>query len=239
FVDGILFAGKVKGWPEVDSVDWPVTDLLGRRAHGVLKNLRIYDPRGVLIVNVPRATATIDWWTVVFPPHDVVIDDLVLEGGCALISEYPAWSRGPRAIVNNENGCPSVEEDYIPGVPAPMAVGFIDAFAPTLARSALGVGGPSVAGPIVQIRRLTLAGVDVEMAFQSFHTKVKHVSGDGMLQVSVREPRRPELMFQLAPRAPEATLDLPSLALHFDVTDIDGQRFAIYPSEKDALQFDA
>ena len=59
------------------------------------------------------------------------------------------------------------------------------------------------------------------------------------MQVSVRDPRKTELTFQLAPRAPHGTLDLAPLGLHFDLTDIQGARFGIFPSAKDALQFDA
>ncbi|HKA87396.1 MAG TPA: hypothetical protein VKE22_06995, partial [Haliangiales bacterium] len=239
FLNGVLFEGKVKGWVEVDAIDWPLADLFGRRAHGVLKNLKIYDPRGVLIVNVPRAQATIDWWTVVFPPHDVVIDELTLEGGCVLVSEYPVWARGPKSMEMRPNGCPTVEEDYLLGANGPNVVGFIDAFAPRLQRVAESAGSPPGAGPIIQIRKITLQGVDLEMAFHSYRARADAISGSGVLQVSVRDPRRPELTFQLAPRAPTGSLDLAGLGLHFDLHDVDAARFGIFPSEKDALQFDA
>ncbi len=239
FLTGVLFEGKIKGWVEVDSIDWPFTDLLGRRAHGVLKNLRIYDPRGLLIVNVPRAEATIDWWTVVFPPHDVVIEELTLEGGCVLVSEYAVWSPGPKKMEMRSNGCPAVEEDYLLGANGPNVVGFIDAFAPRASRVAESAGSAPGAGPIVQIRKLTLHAVDLDMAFHTYRARADAITGSGMLQVSVRDPRRPELTFQLAPRAPTGSLDLLGLGLHFDLADVDGARFGIFASEKDALQFDA
>jgi len=238
FVNHVLFEGKVKGWLEVDTVDWPIGDLLGRKAHAVIRGLRIYDPRGVLVVNVPRATATIDWWTVVFPPHDVLLDDLVLEGGCAMISEYPVYSMGPKRLEMLPNGCPTVEEDHSVG---PFVVGFIDAFAPRwdqIVRSAGRPGGGST-GPIVQIRRLDLKGVDLEMNMVAYRTRVDAIVGPGMMQVSARDPHKTELTFQLAPRAPHGTLDLAPLGLHFELVDIEAGRFGIFPSAKDALQVDA
>ncbi len=203
----------IRGSIEIDSVDWPPTSIFARHLPCILTGLRIYDPNHKIVMEVPRLTATVDWVTAALPGHDVLIDDLRIDGANVYVESH---------FAANDNL-------------APLEVGFVAAFQPP--RPPPGqVGRPPGKGPVVEVHSLTVSNVHLELRFPVWQAIVEKIAGSGMLRVSFQDPKKMDFVFALEAAAPSVGLDL--LGQHLDLTDFEAHRFGQFPIERDALAYD-
>jgi autotransporter translocation and assembly factor TamB len=220
FLVQILF-NNIRGRVEIDSVDWPMTGLVGRRLPVEITGLRIFAPEdlgGDLVLFVPHATALIDWPDVVLGRHDATVDDLVVEHPYALVREVPV----------------AIGEK-------PFEVGFIAALEPREFHFQLPVlpgMEPPKGGPIVYLRRIKQ--IEDATVFLEFHTWNAHIFGcdaRGFLRQSFRTPGAMDFTYGLDAFVRYGSVEFAKQ--HFDVVNLHANRFGSYPNEKDALQWNA
>ncbi len=214
FLDEILFA-NIRGDVRIGSADWPMLGLTGKYLPVEIRDLEIYDDKGVRVLWIPRITATIDWPAVVFGRHDVTADDVVIHGGRALIRQ----GMGPE------------------GLPE---VGFIAAMKPKEIIEPP-PGEPHKPGPIIYLHRLSLSGVAVDLEFENWNAHLRDVSGQGWLRQSFRRkavtPNDMDFTYGLEARVPYGSVELAKQ--HFDLVDVHAKRFGQFPNEKDTLAYSA
>jgi len=207
---------NVRGCVTLESVDWPFLGITGRNLEATVTDLRVYAPPSCqeLVMHVPKAVAIIDWPQVAFDRrHDVTVQHVKVIGGFALVKQQPA---------------------EFPTVKQPSEVGFIAAFqrrpyGPNEVRSA------PKPGPIILLKEMVLEDVEVGLEFYNWNAHVKNVSGQGVLRQSFREPGAQNFTFAMAAHVESG--DVEFARQHFDVVDVEVNRFGQYPYDRNSLQF--
>ena len=79
----------IRGRWEIDSIEWDVSDAIRPSRMPVrIQGLRIFDPSGNKVLDIPRARGRIDAWKVLpGGGGDVLIDDFVIEGKTTCLVE--------------------------------------------------------------------------------------------------------------------------------------------------------
>src|SRR5262249_27621256 len=122
---------------------------------------------GTKVLDVPHMTLTVDWLSAVFGVHDLVVDDLQIDGGMARIDELP---------ITKPDGQLSSE------------VGFIVALAPAKPSKPSPPGTIRLPGPIISVRSMSLKNVDLDLNLKAFQAHLHNINTQGVLRQSFRDP---------------------------------------------------
>jgi hypothetical protein len=199
FLVSTLFS-NIRGRVEIDTVDWPFMGITGRNLPATVKGLRIYAPdQKTLVLSVEEATAVIDWPTVVFGRHDVLLDNVIVHEGYALVRQYDVADPPPGGKPYEVGFVAALQSQRRPGDPPPA---------------------PGNPGPIIEIRGLSLRDTEVHLEFPNWNAHVYGISGRGVLRQSFRNPRAlvPDFTYMLEAHVERGSVEFAKQ--HFELADI-------------------
>lgn len=211
---------RIVGRIEIGSVEWPASAVLRPRAVPVtIRNVKIWDEAGELVLEVAHATAEVDGWEIIRPGWiheaygDIRARHVRVKEGRAVVRQLPS-------------------DD-----PLRSKIGLIHAFQPRVPPAP---DAPLLPGPIYDVRDVTLEDVDLLLDFFTWKADVRGIAlAGGTLWRSDRDPLTIDFLFDLKPRAREGTLWLGAEREHrFDLEDVVAARFGAFPDRPHDLQWD-
>jgi hypothetical protein len=217
FVANVVLNPGIKGRVEIESIDWPLGDLLHlRHVTATATGVRIYAPDGKLVVYVPKVVGTVDAWSVMLPPHDVVVHDFVVKGGWAAITESLDMTR--------KSGS---EIDFLAAFDARHP---IEPQAQTTR--------PGRRGMLANVHGGRLEDVDVDLDFLGWRAELRDVDTDAWLWFSLVDTRDPTFMFELS-NARVAHGRLTLFEQVAELRDARIPRFGILPPDDETMIWEA
>lgn len=190
----------MRGRLEIASIEWPVGALRKTVTGGwvpfVLRDVRVWDDKGVPVLHSPRVTLELDLHALMFGRHDVVLRHIEVHGGEVLLREITE---------------PYPLHDYDTTVFSLLA-----AFYGKRSVAGYYLGVQATTAPRFDLRDYQLHDVDVDIRLGPYgeaglNYKIRwlleDVSADGFLFMDPSDPIVPKFYFALAPRSPRGQFD--------------------------------
>ncbi|HVV85193.1 MAG TPA: hypothetical protein VHE35_19160, partial [Kofleriaceae bacterium] len=201
--DGLstMLSDGMRGRVSIGSVDWPMSALKTAVTGGwmpvQLRDVEVWDEKGVSVLQTPRITLELDLHSLMFGRHDFVLRNIHVIGGHVLLREMTE---------------PYPLHDYDTTVFSLLA-----AFYGKRSVAGYYVGVQATSAPLFDLRDYHIEGVEVEILMTPYgkngdsyqvHADLEKVTTDGFLYMDSSDPIVPRFYTSLRPRASGGQIDL-------------------------------